>query len=140
MSLELIAGACIGSSLGLVLGMLISRHIGMTPHARELSKALDENESYYRTMIARMKGRMKEYEHPSDLQRLAQSASNAEGGDQLNMLLSNLGSIKGIPGWIRPFIPGVVAYAKEHPEELKALMEKFMKGGKVQNDESGDTI
>ena len=142
MSLELVAGLCLGSSLGLVSGMIISRHIGMTPHAKELSKALDENESYYRQMVARLKGRMKEYEHPSDLQRLAQSANGAQGEDQISMMLNNLGSIKGIPGWIRPFIPGVVAYAKEHPAEVTSLIQKFLKqGGKGSGEDlEGDTL
>lgn len=142
MSLELVAGACIGASLGLVSGMIISRHIGMTPHAKELSKALEENESYYKTMVARLKGRMKDYEQPADLQRLAQSASSVQGEDQISMILNNLGNIKGIPAYLRPFIPGVVAYAKEHPEQVQALIEKFIKkGGRGSNDEiGGDTL
>lgn len=139
MSLELIAGACIGVSLGLVGGIIVSRKLGLTPHAKELSKALDENETYYKTMLARLKGRLKEYEQPSDLQRLAQGTQGAE--DPVTMLLGNLGNIQGIPKWIRPFIPGIQAYAKEHPEEVTALIGKFMKqGGRGVSDEDRDTI
>ena len=137
MSLELFAGLSLGASLGLVSGILVARKLGLTPHAKELSKALDENESYYKTMLSRLKGRLKEYEQPSDLQRLAQSTNGAE--DPVKMLLGNLGNIQGIPKWIRPFIPGIQAYAAEHPEQVQELIQKFIKqGGRGSPDQEPD--
>jgi TusA-related sulfurtransferase len=140
--IALMSGACIGVSLGLISGIIISRKIGLTPQAKELSHALEENETYYRTMINRFKGRLKEYEQPTDMQNLANKMSGLPEGDMIAMLSNNLGSISGIPKWIKPMIPGIQAYLKENPEQVKALVAKFISGGRkaAGEDSGGDTL
>ncbi len=125
MSLELIAGACIGATLGLISGIIISKKMGLTPSAKELEKALEANESYYKQTIQRFKGRLKEYEQPSELQRLAHQTKGAEPENIIAMLANELPNIRGLPGWIRPLVPGIQAYLKDNPEQVMELITKF---------------
>ena len=128
-----IIGACaLGASIGLFLGIWVARKIGLTPAAKEFARALDANEEYFKTMIARFKGRLKEYEQPSELQRFASHASGQNPADLVGLLGSELANIKGLPTWLRPFIPAIQSYIKENPETVQALISKFSQGFKGQ--------
>ena len=119
------AGACIGATLGLISGLVVSKRLGLTPSAKELSKALDANETYYRQTIQRFKGRLKEYEQPSELQRFAHQTKGVEPENMIAMLANELPNIRGLPAWIRPLVPGIQEYLKENPEQVQELITKF---------------
>jgi hypothetical protein len=124
----------IGACLGLVLGLVLSKIFGLSPRVTEAIKAMNENTQYYKTRIQRMQGQMKEYEQPSDIQRLSHGANleNIEG------LVTQMLNSSSIPKWIRPFItgsvPSIVSWAKEHPDTVKGLMEKFSQTTNQENE------
>lgn len=140
--LALIGACSIGASLGLFFGVMIARKIGLTPSAKEYARALDANEEYYKNMVARFRGRLKEYEQPSELQNFAAKAGGQNPADLVGLLSSNLANIRGLPAWVRPFIPAIQGYIKENPEIVTQLIAKFSQGMKVHGSESlnSDTL
>jgi len=125
-SIELVGVGSLGATLGLLVGIFISRRMGLTPSARELKQALEANESYYKQMVSRFRGRLKEYEQPSELQRFAQNTQGVAPDNMIEMLASELPNIRGLPRWLRPMIPGIQAYLKENPDQVTELVNKFM--------------
>jgi len=116
---------CLGATIGLISGINIARRMGLTPSAKELEKALNANENYYKSMVARFRGRLKEYEQPSELQQFA-SKFQGENPENLVQLLANeLPNVRGIPRYLRPFLPAISNYMKENPEQVQALITKF---------------
>lgn len=129
----------IGAATGLLTGLLLAKVIGLRPEVRELQRALEANDYYYKQRIARLKGMMKEYEQPTELQQMAHQLQGANSQDMISMLVQNLGGIKGIPKWLRPFIPAIQNYILENPEKVQQLIKKFI----TQPDKSigeGDTL
>lgn len=85
-------------------------------------------------MNNRWRGRIKEYEQPSELQQIANSG--AEGDDMVNMILQNIGGVKSLPRWVRPFLPAIQSYIKENPDKVQAVIQRFVnqqKGGEESN-------
>ena len=136
----MVAGACIGATLGLISGIIVSKKLGLTPSAKELGKALEANESYYKQTIQRFKGRLKEYEQPSELQRFAHQTKGVEPENMIAMLANELPNIRGLPAWIRPLVPGIQEYLKENPEQVTELVNKFMSKTKSSEVDSMDYL
>jgi len=134
---NILSGVCIGSVLGLIIGVWMAKYTGLSPSSRELKRALIENEEHSKTMQSRLKRRIAEFEQPPELQQMVQGL-DLNSPDAVNMLINNLGSIKGIPRWIRPFIPGIAGYVKEHPEQVKGILERFITPHK--GEELGDSL
>jgi hypothetical protein len=123
----LVAGAgSLGATLGYVLGLITKKFT--SPTVQQLSRALAENDAWYKTQIGRLKSRLKEYEQPSELQQFAHKyAEEAQNPENLVQLLSNeLGNIRGLPRWLRPFIPAITSYIRENPEQVQMLIQKFL--------------
>jgi hypothetical protein len=77
-------------------------------------------------MLGRLKRRIAEYEQPSELQNLAIQTRGVDPTNIISMLSNELPNIKNIPRWLRPFIPALQSYVKENPEQVQALLEKFL--------------
>jgi hypothetical protein len=101
--------------------------MGLAPSTREYKIAYEELEQRYKDMNSRWRGRIKEYEQPSELQQIA--GSGVAGEDLVTTVIANLGGMKSIPAWIRPFIPAVQNWIKENPETVKTLIQRFTQGG-----------
>jgi len=113
----------IGVSFGYLFGLLTKRWL--TPTVKILQNALETERAYYQTILGRMKRRIADYEQPPDLMRIAhKNPSNPL--EVVTMFADNLGSIKEIPKWLRPFIPAIQSYIKENPEQVSQLIERFI--------------
>lgn len=135
----LVVGASLISvSIGYILGIVTKKF--MNPSVKELEKQLQINDEFYKTQLGRLKRRAAEYEQPPDMMQLANQMQGMDlnSPDAINMLVNNLGSIKGIPKWLRPAIPGIMAYVKENPQMVQALIQKFInqRGENKQDGES----
>jgi len=126
----------VGASIGFILGVLTKKFLN--PTIKQYKQAIEDGENYYKTQIARYRGRLKEFSQPSELQSIANSGAQAE--DMVNMFLNQLGNIQGMPKWMRPLIPGIQQYAKENPEQVKALIEKFTQAKIGQKNEFADAL
>jgi len=126
-----------GAALGLITGLIVAKYVGLQPETRELQRALAANDEYYKQRIARMRGMFKEYEQPTELQQMASQLQGAAPGDMVSMLIANLGGIKGLPKWLRPFLPAIESYIKDNPEKVQALMQKFLSGNKQEASAEG---
>jgi hypothetical protein len=128
----LISGCLSGASLGLILSNFVKNQ---REDVKILRQALKDMEEYHKATIARLRGRIKEYEQPTELQQIAQ-IENID--DIIAVLSQNLAGIKGIPRWLRPFLPAIQEYIKQNPEKVKEVIEKFMRsGGKKGVEEAG---
>jgi len=113
----------LGVSFGYLFGLLTKRWL--TPTVKTLQQALETERAYYQTIMGRMKRRIADYEQPPDLMRIAhKNPSNPM--EAITMFADNLGSIKEIPKWLRPFIPAIQSYIKENPEQVAQVIEKFI--------------
>lgn len=132
----------LGASIGLLSGIFLAKKLGISPTVGQLKQALEINEAYYKQIISRLKGRMKEYEQPTELQQIAQQAIGANPQDAISMLVANIGAIKGIPRWLRPFIPAIQQYIAENPDKVMALINKFINqyGKGTKAEEGGSSL
>jgi len=131
----------IGAIIGLFLGFFMAKRMGLTPSAKELQRALDASEDYYKTMMGRFRGRLKEYEQPSELQRLSSRVEGESQEDMITAFANELPNIRGLPRWVRPFIPAITGWLKENPEQVKALISKFTGSQKKGEDlNTGDAL
>jgi Na+/glutamate symporter len=115
-----------GASLGILAGIVLARRLGLTPSAKELEHALDANEDYYKTYIGRLKGKMKEYEQPTELQQFAHAQQGVAPENLAAMLAAELPNVRGIPRWLRPLLPGIIDYVKSNPDQVQTLVQKFI--------------
>lgn len=116
----------IGVCFGYLLGLFTKKWTN--PRVSELQRALETNEDYHKTQMSRLKRRIAEYEQPPELQQMASALSGTDlsSPDAVSMLLSNIGGIKGVPKWIRPFLPAIQGYIKENPQQVQELLQKFL--------------
>ena len=117
----------IGGTLGYVLGLLTKRFL--SPSVKELNQTIEANDRWYKQTMGRMKSRFKEYEQPSELQQMAAGADGMEQGDLVSMVIQNIGGIKSLPRWVRPFLPAIQSYIKENPDKVAALIKQFTNQG-----------
>ena len=121
----------LGATLGLLLGRFWQKL--EAPSIKTLRLALEDSEQYYKSQIGRYKGRLKEYEQPSELQQMASNLQGAPEGDVISAFVSQIGGMRGVPRWIRPFLPAIVGYVKENPQQVMALFKQaqsaFSKAG-----------
>lgn len=128
-------------TIGYMLGIVTKRFL--SPSVKELTNQLAMNEEYYKTQLGRLKRRAAEYEQPPDMMQLASQMQGMDlsSPDAINMLVNNLGSVKGIPKWLRPVLPGIMSYVKENPEMVQQLVNKFInQRGEKSSGEGGDYL
>src|SRR3989304_8915564 len=88
----------VGAFTGLIVGFFLAKRMGLTPSTREYKIAYEELEQRYKEMNSRWRGRIKEYDQPSELQQMANSG--AAGDDLVTMLINNIGGMKSVPSWL----------------------------------------
>ena len=129
-------GLC-GVAVGYLFGVVTKRY--MSPRVKDLQRVIEDEEVYHKKMIGRLSRRIAEYEQPPELQQMAnQQVENP--ADLVNMLVSNIGGIKGLPRWVRPFLPAIQGWIKENPEQVQQLISKFLTPHKKEQDLSTDAL
>ena len=122
--LDLFGAVSVGLIIGYVFGIVTKRFL--TPRASELRKALEENQDHYKSQLGRMRARLKEYEQPSELQGFANKYQGSDPKDIVGLLSNELANVRGLPRWVRPFLPAIQGYIKENPDQVQALIGKFL--------------
>ena len=98
-----IATGMLGVTLGLILGRFWQKF--ESPSVKTLRLALADSDMYFKSQIGRYKARLKEYEQPSELQQMAGNMQGASEGDMVTAFVNQIGGMRGVPRWIRPFLP-----------------------------------
>lgn len=109
-----------GVSIGYLLGLVTKRFTN--PSVKELQKALELSEDNYKRQLARFRGRIREYEQPPEIMQISNQTGGEVNADSLRMLAQNLPSIKGLPKWVRPFVPAIQSFITENPDKVKDIV------------------